>query len=383
MSGSLQIKNGKYYIVLSIYENNGKRKQKWIPTGLDEKGNKKAATKMLRDTIKEFEEKSVSLSGYMKFTEYMNEWLNIVKPTVELITWESYSSYIKSHIKPYFDCLNLSLNEVKPQHIQKYINEKHNNGKLNGKGGLSASSIKKHICVIHSIFQEALKNNMIAYNPADRVSLPKQDKYVGNFYSVAEANKLLKAVKGTPIEAAIKLTLYYGLRRSEILGLKWSSIDFYNNNLVIENTIVRQQTVVEKKKTKNKSSHRTLPLFPEMKEFLIKLKREQTKQKLLCGASYIKNDYVCKWADGKPFETNYITSKLHKIQKANNLRQVRLHDLRHSTASLLLSFGISLKEIQEWLGHHDISTTADIYGHLDYEAKKKIADKIGKIIKMS
>lgn len=382
MTGSLQVKNDKYYIVLNIIDEEGKRKQKWLGTGLEIKGNKKNADKMMRDTLKEYEDKNINLTGFIKFTRYIDEWLDTVKPRIELVSWEAYASYVKSHIRPYFSTINLCVNEIQPYHIQKYINDKHKNGRLDGKGGLSANSVKKHLCVIHSVFQEALRNNMIAYNPADRVRLPKQQKFTGKFYSAEQAKELLKAVKDTPIESAIYIALYYGLRRSEILGLKWSAMNLKENTMVIENTVVRQKTTIEKKTTKNKSSHRTMPLMPEVKEHLKKLKKKQIAQKLLFGKSYVDNDFVCKWDDGRQFNTNYITSKLHKIIKANNMPQIRLHDLRHTTASLLLSMGFSLKEIQEWLGHHDLSTTADIYGHLDYEMKKNIADKFEKLMKI-
>ena len=139
-------------------------------------------------------------------------------------------------------------------------------------------------------------------------------------------------------------------------------------------------STVEKERTKNKSSYRTLPLIAEVKVYLLQLKRKQKEAKLLHGGSHIDNDYVNKWEDGKPFTPDYISRTFKKILTKNKLQVIRFHDLRHTTASLLLSKGFSLKEIQEYLGHANINTTSDIYGHLEYKAKITMADKLGELV---
>ena len=218
----------------------------------------------MRDCLAEYEKQSDCYSSDISFIEYMNNWLQTTKQNVELTTWESYMQYYNGHIKPYFTGLNLKLSEVKPPHIQGFIDMKTNGGRLDGKpGGLNPKSIRKFHCIIRSCLKDALTQNLILYNPADRVKLPrKSSSFVGKFYNIEQANKLMAVANDTDAGLAIMLALYYGLRRSEILGLKWSSVDLKNSTMLIENVIVRCTTVVEKQTTKNKSSHRTLPIMP-------------------------------------------------------------------------------------------------------------------------
>ncbi len=230
---------------------------------------------------------------------------------------------------------------------------------------------------------EALNLNLIPYNPSDRTKLPKNDnKFVASFYNEEQAMELLRICKDSVIEPAVILTVYYGLRRSEVCGLKWSAIDFDKGTMLIKNTVVTVRTRVEKERAKNKSSYRTFPLLPAVKTYLKALQHHQKKMQLLCGDTYVRNDYICKWDDGRPLEPGYISKKFAKMIKSSTLPQIRFHDLRHSTASILIGLKFGLKEVQEWLGHNDISTTANIYAHLEYTTKVMMVDSLNEKIKL-
>ena len=159
----------------------------------------------------------------------------------------------------------------------------------------------------------------------------------------------------------VLLTAFYALRRSEVLALKWQSVDFINNTITIKDTVVQYKSIIDKERTKTKASYRTLPLSDEMKAFLQQLHRSQTENRLLLGGAYIQNNYVCKRDSGEAFRPNYITERFYHVIKKSTLPHIRFHDLRHSAASLLLAGGFSLKAIQEFLGHGDLGTTANIY----------------------
>ena len=174
---------------------------------------------------------------------------------------------------------------------------------------------------------------------------------------------------------------FYGLRRSEAIGLKWDAIDFDQNTITIRHTVTScdldgKRVLVASDTTKTKSSMRTLPLVPFMRERLLTLKEEQQENRRLCGRSYIKEylEYVCVNEIGDLIKPHYVTESFPKLLKAKGMRQIRYHDLRHSCASLLLANGVPMKQIQEWLGHSDFSTTANIYAHLDYSSKLTSAD---------
>lgn len=184
--------------------------------------------------------------------------------------------------------------------------------------------------------------------------------------------------------------LFIGLRRSEVLGIKWSAIDFENNTITIRHTVneVRvdgKYKIITKDRTKNKSSYRTLPLVEEIKKALNDLKTEQENNMQICRKSYNTEykEYVCLDRMGDIIKPGYVTQHFSILLKTKRLRHIRFHDLRHSCASLLLARGISMKEIQEWLGHSNFSTTANTYAHLDTKSKQNSANALTNILKAS
>jgi len=173
--------------------------------------------------------------------------------------------------------------------------------------------------------------------------------------------KLFQVVKGTQIELAVLLGAFYGLRRSEIVGLKWDSVDFFQKTFTIRHTVTQvcidgKELTVARDRTKTKSSCRTLPVVPPFEKVLRELKWHQEINHDLCGDSYYKKylDYIYVNEIGERIKPNYISSHFPLVLEHNHLRKIRFHDLRHSCASLLYAHGVSLKEIQEWLGHSDI-----------------------------
>ena len=373
MTGSLQIKNGKYYAVINTTDINGNRKQKWISTGLETKGNKKRAEQFLRDKLKEFELQENLIQTDILFSDYVVHWLKISSIRLDKITLDGYVNIAHNHIIPYFKALNKTLKQIKREDIQKYINIKYESGRKDGKGGLSSRSVKLHLIIIRQVFKEAAKSNYISNNPCDYVSLPKAKRYEASFYTINQLNTLFTAIKNEPLYPLIYCTVVFGLRRSEVLGLKWDSVNFENNTISIKHTVVRYSEIIEKDTTKTNSSNRTYPLSPEVAEMLHTIKAIEQYNRDMFGKEYCENDYIFKWENGKPYTPDFISRKFHKILVAYDLPIIRFHDLRHSCASLLVANGFTLKDIQEWLGHADIQTTANIYAHLDVERKNKIA----------
>ena len=202
----------------------------------------------------------------------------------------------------------MTLNTITPQHIQDYYNKKR-------KSGQSANSIQKHNVIIRGALQEAVKKNLIPYNPADRATLPKKSKFIGKAYTVEQANDLLKVIDSEPMKPAIILGLFYGLRRSEVLGLRWRDINFEAGTIRICNTVVQTKTIVEAEQTKSRASMRTLFIIPETREYLVELKQRQEQNRMIMQDSYFDSDRVCVWDNGKPLSPDYITNKFPKILK--------------------------------------------------------------------
>ena len=366
VAGHLHEKNGYYYIILNLTDSAGRRKPKWISTGLTIKGNKKRAEQMLMEERRKYA--NAKAGDDVLFADFMEQWLEIVKSTVSIPTYSSYVNAVKSIIAPYFRKKKILLRDLQAHDIQMFYQEQLQRVK--------ASSVIHYHANIHKALKYAVKNDMIPSNPADKVERPKQDKFYGNFYDRDELNKLFEAVAGTKLELPVLLGAFYGLRRSEIVGLKWSAIDFEQNTITISHTVTScnldgKCVIVAKDTTKTKSSRRTLPLVPYFHEKLLAVKAQQERNQKLCGRSYNREflEYICVDDIGDRFKPNYNTSQFPKLLERNGFRKIRFHDLRHSCASLLLASGVPMKHIQEWLGHSDFSTTANIYAHLDYSSK--------------
>ena len=374
VAGHLREKSGYYYAVLNYTDSLGKRKTKWISTGLTVKGNKKRAEAILMDARRNFNpEEPKVMNGDILFADYMEQWLEIIKSSVAVPTFASYSTTVKKIVAPYFREKEVTLKNLTAKDIQEFY--------LKELQRVSASSVIHYHANIHKALKYAVKIDLIDVNPADKVERPKKDRYVGNFYDADEVNALFEVAKGTKLEMPILFGAFYGLRRSEAIGLKWDAIDFEQNTLTIRHTVTScdldgKRILVAADTTKTKSSMRTLPLVPFMRERLLALKEEQKENRRLCGRSYIKDyvDYVCVNEIGDLIKPHYVTTAFPDLLKANGMRHIRYHDLRHSCASLLLANGVPMKQIQEWLGHSDFSTTANIYAHLDYSSKLTSAD---------
>lgn len=378
MTGSLQIKNGKYYIVLNDYVN-GKRKQRWIKTELPAKGNKRKAEQLLRQTIQQQEKQCGAIHSDVTFSDYVRLWLTQVKRRVDEVTYQGYEILATGHILPYFDASGIKLQEITRQHLQSYIDEKAVHGRKDGKGGLSARSLRLHKNVLYQTLTEAVKAELISTNPCQYVDLPSVQRHEAHFYTEQQLQQLLDAIQDDILYPLVKITVIYGLRRSELLGLQWDSIDFDRNMLTIRHTVTKVSKKVEKDKTKNASSYRSFPLLPEARQIFLHTKNAEQENQRLMGNSYERNNYVFKWPDGRPIAPDYVTHHFATLLRRNNLPHIRFHELRHSCASLLLSQGFALKDVQEWLGHSDIKMTANIYGHLDVARKQSIADKMGSL----
>jgi len=378
MTGSLQEKRGQYYCVLSFKDERGKWKTKWVGTKLEVKGNKKRAEKFLSGLISKHENEDFYKSKEILFVDYLKKWLENKKDKVELKTWDGYRYTLESHTIPYFEPLKLKIGEVKPKHIIEYYDHKSKSGRLDGKaGGMSTRAIKLQSIPMNQAFNDAVVKEIIVKNPMEHVPIPKQlgeKEKVGKFLEVSQIGKMLKLFENHELRPVIYIALYYGLRRSEVLGLKWNAVDFENNVLEIKHTVVDVAGVpIAKDKTKNTSSRRKYVILPEIKDMLIDLKNKQNENKKLFGNEYNESDYIFTWADGRLFRPDFLTKGFKKVLEKNNFPIMRFHDLRHSCATMLHDKGWELGDAKQWLGHSNVSTTADIYTHISNMRMKDLA----------
>ncbi len=370
VAGHLTLKNGRYYAVLNYRNAGGQRKTKWISLGLPEKGNKRKAEAELARLRAEFEPpKEVGdLSSDMLFADYLLEWLEIAKGRLAVATYSSYAAMIKKPVGPYFRQRNLTLRELEARHLQMFYSEMLRKVKPN--------TVIHYHAIIHSALKYAVKTDMLVQNVADKVDRPKKNSFQPVFLSAEEMQKMFEALRGTKLELPVLVAAFYGFRRGEVLGLKWDAIDFERGTISVIRTVTTitldgKQTEIEQQSAKTKSSLRTLPLIGSFREYFLQVKEAQELNKQICGNCYNHEYDGFVFVDelGERMRANYLTSAFPKFLESHGLRRMRFHDLRHSCASLLLANGVPLKHIQEWLGHSDFTTTANIYAHLDYKSK--------------
>ena len=384
ITGSLQKKKGLYYAVLNLYDDYGKRKPKWIPTGYTIKGNKKEAEEKLEQFKIEYEQKSKKQlrdpNIYDKyknilFCDYMLEWLEKQKGKVEQTTYIGYEQVIKGRLYKYFKAKKIKLVDLKPKHIQDFFD-------LLFSEGLSGNTIKHYRANISKALKSAVITEIIDSNPATKLEPIKVKEYTADYYTQDELLNLMEIIKTTPIELPVIIAGVYGLRREEVIGIKWNAIDFNDKTLTIRHTVGRGKIngvtqFIFKDRSKSDSGYRTLPLFDFIADLLKEYKNKYEENKKFFGNTYVNdyNEYICLMENGELMKPGFLSQKFSEILDQNNLRHIRLHDLRHSCGTLLVRNSVPLKDIQIWLGHSNFQTTLR-YAHADVENKRISANVI-------
>ena len=418
-------KSGLYYAVLVYTNVRGERKEKWFATKLPVKGNKTKAKAISRKILREFEipredlcyheikddavidetqpidpqllsavldkltlsELSAEQVSNLFFADYIKMYLPLTKKRkrhIEETTYAGYCDNVRYPIEPYFRKNQIRLKELTAQDIQDFYD-------------VQLSRVKPNTVIhYHAIIRLALcyahKMGYIKNNPIEQVEKTKKNRFIGTYYTLDEVNKLISLTKGTKLEIAVIFACFYGLRRSECVGLRWLAFDFENNIFHINHTAILttvngKRTLVTKDSAKTDASIRVLPLSLDVKKQLLEIKCIQENNKKRYNKNYNNqwSDYLMVTENGDLISPDYITGAFRRLIKKNKMRYIRFHDLRHTCASLLLNNGkgkIAMKDIQEWLGHSDYKTTANIYAHLDMVSKNISLDTLASIIEI-
>ena len=288
----------------------------------------------------------------MKVSTYLREWLRGKAPDLRRSTYEAYTIYIEKQIAPYFDELGRELEDLRPLDVHGYVVAKRNGGRKDGKpGGLAAISVRKHLNILKQALREAVLLEIIPASPAEPVRLPRIPERTEPAHPVTaeDARAILAVMEGTDLYPVVLVTLYYGLRRSEVLGLRWSAVSFSENTIAIRHTVVKNLTIEAADQTKTASSRRTFPLLPEVRAVLSELPRRD------------RDGYLFTRANGEPMRPDTLTRSFQRALRRAGIPRMRFHDLRHATATILFDRGWSVPDVQHWLGHADIDTTMNIY----------------------
>lgn len=404
ISYTLQEKNGIYQCVIS-YQKNEKWELFWTSTSITtERGNLRAAKKICEEIVEIFKNtinsyntnKTVSniidFQSLMElnttninpnketkadwdFYKLMEYWLEkVIKNSVQPDTYYNYRLIITGRLKKYFTSSKhkKAVKELTSDDLDDFYDY------LRDECDIKNATIDHYNDNISSAFKFLLKKKLVRYNPTDYIKPIVVEQLEVPTYQKADIDKLFEALKGETIELPIKFGCYYGLRRSEIIGLRKEAFDFENNTFIINHVAITNYGKDTKEKvyfvdrTKSKKGCRTFPIIPELKTAVLeRIEQIETNKKLFGNTyNYKYDDYLFVHDNGDIINPNYVTKRFKKIIDRNKLKKITPHGLRHSIATLLHIAGVDIRDLQDWLGHESITST-NRYARSDY--KKQVS----------
>jgi integrase len=322
----------------------------------------------------------------MTVAEYMRFWLDSRKQ-LAVTTREGYVRNIERHIIPVLGHIRMEL--LSPLDIQMFLTKKMKNGRLDGRrGGLSGKTVRQLYMILHGALDRAVKWKMIEENPADGIDLGDFGTNAGQavgkkkehiFLNREQVTELLDAVQNTDIYIPTLLGVSTGMRRGEVLGMKWSCLDLEGAVAKVRNALMPTAAGPQLLTPQKGKSVRDIPLPVFTVDELRRHKIQQEQYMRTFGVDYQDNDLVCCYPDGRMINPATFSHQFSDTLKRLKLPHMRFHDLRHTYASLLIAQGVPLKYVSGLLGHTNISTTANIYGHLYDEVNREIAEEFSSI----
>jgi len=373
-------KRGKnsYSIAVSLGRDasTGKYKQQWVSVN----GTKKDAEKRLSELLNQLDNGTFMKPSKTTLGEYLEKWLNdYVWSNLAPRTAEGYESIIRCHIIPAMGSIPLS--QLKPEHLQRYYSEKLSGGRYDGKGDLSRTTVSHHHTCLHRALKMALKWGLINQNPADAVTPPRPQRSEIRTMSEDDLNKFLEAAQETPYYALFYLALFTGMRRSEILALRWSDVDLLLCNIYVSRSLHHLRTgEIVFRAPKTAKGRRMVSLSPSTALLLREHKDRESTQRFMLGKPLEDDDLVFSDHEGNPLLPDTVSHAWVKLVKRIGLEGIRFHDARHSHASFMLKQGIHPKVVQERLGHATISTTLDLYSHVAPGLQQAAAEGFDKLL---
>ena len=360
-----------YTIVLNLGVDpiTGRRKQQWLSV----KGTKKEAEKRLSDVLHQLDTGTFMKPGKTTLGEFLERWLKDYAWTnLAPRTAEGYEHIIRRHLLPSLG--NITLTQLKPEHLQRYYSEKLSEGRCDRKGALSSTTVRHHHMALHTAMYSAVKWGLLPKNPADAVSPPPTRQIEIHTMDEDDMHTFLEAAKKTPYHVLFYLALFTGMRRSEILALRWCDVDLLLCQVHITRTLhqLRNGEIVFRA-PKTAKGRRMIALTPSTTLVFREHKERQEAMRVLLGKPLTDDDLIFSQVDGKPLLPNTVTHAWIRLVRRTGLRGIRFHDARHSHASLMFKQGTHPKIVQERLGHSSIQITLDTYSHVAPGLQEKAA----------
>jgi integrase len=337
----------------------------------------RAATQAMRDAMRATELGVTAPGEVPTVAAFIDDWLAGRRPSLRDSTWESYRDTLTGRVVPRLGALRLD--RVRPKHIAEMLSDlKERGGRNPHRGpGLSDKSVRYTLSTFATALSDAAKQGLIPRNPADHVDRPRAARKEMQWWSVDEARRFLDYVKDDRHVEMWTLALTTGMRGGELLGLKWPDIDFEAGRLAVRRTLVAVAYQIRCSEPKTAASRRVVALDPATLAVLRAHRAQQAEEKLAIGSGYLDQQLVFADVAGEPLHPDAVTKHFDRLVARAGVPKIRLHDLRHTAATLMLEQGIPLKAVTERLGHSSTQITSDLYQHVGEHMQDDAAAKLG------
>ena len=328
------------------------------------KGTKRDAERKLVTLLRNLESGDHIEPSKVTFEEFSKRWLkDHAWANLSPETAQAYEIMVKKHMVAAFG--RHKLQQITPEILQRYYADKLATGRRDGKGGLSPRTVKHHHRLLHVIFASAVKWRVLPRNPADAVDPPQFQRKEMNTFDQEGLETFLNSLQDTEYYPVFYTLLFTGMRRSEALALRWQDLDLDFGRLSIERSLHHlNDRTFHFLPPKTEKSRRLVALPPSLVMVLKQHRDNQRAMRLTMGLVVSNNDLVFAHVDGKPLLPHSISQAWSRLAKRAGYPEVRLHDARHSHASLMLAQGVHPKVVSERLGHNSVSLTLDVYSHV-------------------
>lgn len=338
------------------------------------RGTKREAEAELARILSEIEYGTFVEPAKLTVAEYLERWLaDQAQHRVSGKTFERYAEIVRKHLVPAIGAHRLG--KLAPLHIQEYYGRALTAGRRDGAGGLSAQTVKHHHRILSEALHQAVRWRLLQINPCQFVDPPRPTRREMKIIDPAQMGTLLSAVGTGPMHIPVLLAITTGMRRGEILGLRWRDVRLDDAVLSVTQTLEQTAKGVTFKEPKTERSRRTIALPSLAVDALRRHKAQQAEQRLKLGPIYADHDLICCRTDGTPLSPRAVTKAFAVIASALKLG-VRFHDLRHSHISHLLAAGVHPKVASERAGHASVSITLDVYSHVIPSMQEDAAKRI-------
>jgi integrase len=376
MNGHVAKKGTKYYVVLELGVDpvTGRRRRKWH-SGFDKKADAKAE---LAKLVTDVHQGSYVAPTKETFGEYLRRWLPTIRSTVRANTFESYRSAVEGHLVPGLG--SVPLRQLDRTVFSTFYDELGRSGRRDGKGGLSPRSVRLIHVTAHKALDDAVKDNRIPRNPTEHAAVPAKVRSTTPSWTAEQVATFLASVKGKRLEPAFLTLATTGLRRSELLGLRWADVDLDAGTLAVRQVVSLDKYVPFIAEPKTARSRRVVALDAGTVKALKAHRKTQLEERVKAGPAWQALDLVFAREDGGILHPQTLSGTFERAADAAGLPPIGIHGLRHSHASLGLAAGLPLVIMSERLGHSSTAITGDVYSHSLPAQHQAAADQVAAMV---